>query len=162
MEKINEKFGGNNHLDKYGGNKRLVRHFIRNELWKFIEWILLAVIYEIKGNHIWGTTESSVSKKGWTKIHRNVCGKTDILRLCCYIYCPHYCYNLHWTILSRTTSFFIGCHFENLSISPLQFFGVYLKSFKNFMALCPCYFTSTLVKDIDTLWKVWAIIYRFN
>ena len=70
-----------------GGNKRLVCHFIRNKFWKYIGFILLTVKYGIKGNHIWRKTETYVSNKGQTPLHRYVCGKTDLLKVNYY---PHF------------------------------------------------------------------------
>ena len=48
---------------------------------------------------------------------------------------------------------FIGCYFENLSLSPLDICGVYLKRFKEFRDFWPFSFTSLLVIVIDNFWK---------
>ena len=42
---MNEVVGMNNHIDKSGGNKRLVRPFRRQYFWKYVGFILSAVTY---------------------------------------------------------------------------------------------------------------------
>ena len=82
---LSQAVGENNCLDKSGGRKQLVRHFTNNKFYKCIGWILLEVTYGIKGNKILITTETSVSMKGQTQIHRDVCGRTDLLKVRCYL-----------------------------------------------------------------------------
>ena len=61
---MNQAVGENNRLDKLVGRKQPVRLFTRNEFWKCIGCILLAVIYGFKGYQLWVKPETSVSKKG--------------------------------------------------------------------------------------------------
>ena len=95
MEKIIEAVGEKNLLDKSGGKKRLVHHFTRQKLWKFIGCILLSVTYGIKVKQLWVTTETSLNKKEQNTPHRDVCGKTYLLKVHCDLYNPHYCYAHH-------------------------------------------------------------------
>ena len=57
---------------------------------------------------------------------------------------------------------FIGCYFENLSLSTSHVCGIFLKRFKDFKTFWPCYFTSTSVKGIYNFWKFRGIINGFN
>ena len=95
---MNETVGEDNCLDKYGGRKRSVCYFTKNKFSKCIGFIISAVTYGIKVNHIRGETETSVNKKGRNKSHRDISGKTDLLKVRCDIYCPHNCYYCHWNI----------------------------------------------------------------
>ena len=53
-EKMDLAFGEKNRLDIYGGERRLVHPFIRQEFWKCIGCILLVVTYGNKEQNIWG------------------------------------------------------------------------------------------------------------
>ena len=50
---MNESVGINNRVTMDGGGKRLVHPFKRQELWKCIGCILLAVTNGNKGHNIW-------------------------------------------------------------------------------------------------------------
>ena len=79
------------------------------------------------------------------------------------IYCTHYCYTRHWTILSYATLFIYWMLLLVLnSLYPLQVFGIYLAIFKELKVFWTYYFTSLLLKGKDNFWKVWGIIDRFN
>ena len=71
--------------------------------------IIWEVNFGVKGNQLWGKPKASVSKKGQTPfqntLHRNFRGKTDLIKVRCYLYHPHYCYDCHWNILFITNSF---------------------------------------------------------
>ena len=95
MAKINEAVVEKKNIYKSGWRKQLVLHFTKNNFWKCIGCILLEVTYVIKGHSIWLKTETSVGKKGITPIQRNVCGKTDLLKVLCYLYHLPYCYPCH-------------------------------------------------------------------
>ena len=64
---MNEADGENNDLDKYGEKKLLICPFRRQDLRKFIECILLEVIYKNKEHKIWEETPISFGKKEETK-----------------------------------------------------------------------------------------------
>ena len=70
MKKMNEAVGMKNSLTKAGGGKRLVRPFIRQELWKCIGCIISAVTYEKRGQKICRETRIFVGKKPQTKLIR--------------------------------------------------------------------------------------------
>ena len=92
MKKMNEAVGMKNSLTKAGGGKRLVRPFIRQELWKCIGCVLLAVSYGKKGYMIWSEIPKYFGNKARTKLQRDVRGNTDLYKVCCYLYCPFYIY----------------------------------------------------------------------
>ena len=60
--KMNEVVGMKNSLDNSGGKKHSVCPFIRQELWKCIGCILLAVNYGKKGHKLWSETKKSFGK----------------------------------------------------------------------------------------------------
>ena len=98
VAKMNQVVVENIFLDKSGGRKRPVRHFTRNEFWKCMVCILLAVIYGIKEHHIWRGNEPSVSKKGQTPLTIDVHVNTYLIMVRCYLYHPHSCYACHWAV----------------------------------------------------------------
>ena len=51
--KTNEVVGMKNRITMAGGNKRLVRPFRRQDLQKYIGYVLLAVTYGRKGHKLW-------------------------------------------------------------------------------------------------------------
>ena len=63
MKNTNEAVGTKNHFYKYGGKKRLVHPFIRQEFWKNIGCILSEFSYEKNGHKIWEETSISLGKK---------------------------------------------------------------------------------------------------
>ena len=66
MEKINEAVGMNNRVTVSGGGKRIVRNFISQELWKFIDCVLLAVTYGGKGHNLWSEIPKYFVKKAYS------------------------------------------------------------------------------------------------
>ena len=95
MSKVNEAVAEKNCLDKYWGMNQLVRNFTRHEFWKGIGSMFLAVTYGIKGNHMCGTTKTSVNNKGQTKLDRDFCEKRYLLKVQCDLHCSHYYYACH-------------------------------------------------------------------
>ena len=93
MEKMNQAVGEKNNINTSVGRKRPARNFTRNEFWKCIRYILPEVTFGVKGHHIWGKPEASISKKGLiplqTPLHRDIHGKTYLLKVRCYLYHPH-------------------------------------------------------------------------
>ena len=103
--KINEAVGENNRIDDSGRKKGLVFPFRRQELWKFIRCIILAVAYGKKEQNIWKETLIFFGKNSRTKLHRYVRGNTYLHKGCCDLYFHCYCYACHLIILSYKTSF---------------------------------------------------------
>ena len=95
MEAMNLAVGEKNRIDNYGGKKRLVCPFRRQEFCKFIGCIISVITYGKKGHKIWGETQIFVVKKAQDKLHKDVSGKTDLLKVRCDLYCPHSCYDCH-------------------------------------------------------------------
>ena len=52
MAKMDEAVGEKNRIENYGGRKRLVCPFRRQDFWKYIGCILSEVNYGIKGIHL--------------------------------------------------------------------------------------------------------------
>ena len=73
---------------------RLVNHFTRKQFWEF-GCILSEATYWMKGNKLCSELPISVGKNPTTEIHRDVHANTDIHRVCCVIYFPHYYYACH-------------------------------------------------------------------
>ena len=86
MEKINEAVGMNDLLTMAGGKKRLVRHFRRQDLWKFSSCVLPTVTYEKKGQHIWSEISKPFGNKAPAKFQIDLCGNTDLYQVCCDLY----------------------------------------------------------------------------
>ena len=93
--KMNEAVGTKNCLILYGGKKWQVCPFRRQELWKYIGCILLAVTYGKKGHNIWSEKPKTFGKNLQTKLHKDVRGNTDLNKVCCDLCCPYYCYTCH-------------------------------------------------------------------
>ena len=51
-------------------------HSIESDLWE-------------ERKNIWGETQISVGKKSQTKLNRDVCGNTYLMKVRCDIYLPH-------------------------------------------------------------------------
>ena len=94
-----------NRLTLYGGDKRLVSPFMSQEFWKCIGCILSAVTYGNKRHNIWSGIPKTFGKKPPTKLQRDVCGNTDLNKVCWNLYRTFYCYDFHMIILSYTTLF---------------------------------------------------------
>ena len=60
---MNQAVGEKNCLDMLVGGRRSFRPFTRNEFCKCIGIIILSGTFGVKGQHIWGKIESSVSNK---------------------------------------------------------------------------------------------------
>ena len=93
--KINLSVGEENNLNCYGGKNQLVCTFRRQYLWRFIGLILSKVTYGRNGHKTWAETKRSVDKKVRTKLHRDVCGNADLMKVRCDIYCNNYYYAFH-------------------------------------------------------------------
>ena len=74
---------------------RLVLPFIRQEFWKCIGCIILAVAYGKKGHTILSEISQTLGNTPPTKLQRDVRGNTDIHKVCCDLYHPYYCYYFH-------------------------------------------------------------------
>ena len=143
--------------------KQLVPPFRRHKLCKCCGCIISEVRHGKKGHKLSGETQMYLSKNPWTKLHRDVHGKTDLLRVNCDLYSHHYCYACHWIILSNTT-LLISWMFllDPTCIFPLQFCVISLTRFKEFKACWSFSFTSLLVKFIDNFWNFCGLVYGFN
>ena len=92
---MNEAVGVNNCLTMDRGKKRSVCPFRRQELWKYIGCILLAVTYGNKGHKPWSEVPKTFGNKAINKLQRNVCGDTYLNKVWCdlcrlfYIYACH-------------------------------------------------------------------------
>ena len=95
MRKMNITVIDKNYLGIYGGNKQLVRPFRRQEFWKFIGFFLSEVTHGNKGRNIWVWDQIIVGKQALNKLHRDVPGNTDLMKVSCDIYSPHYCNACH-------------------------------------------------------------------
>ena len=95
MEKMNEAVGMKNRFAVDGGGKRVVRPFNRKEFWKFIGCILSEVTYVKKGHKLWREIPKYYGKMAPTKLQIDVCGNTDLYKVCCAHYCHFYIYAFH-------------------------------------------------------------------
>ena len=102
-----------------GGNGQFI--ITRNKFWKCIGCLLSAVNYGVKGHQIWIKIETYFSKKGITPSHIDIHEKIHLLKVGCYIYRPRYCYDCHELFYHTLFHSFIGCYFECLTLSLLQF-----------------------------------------
>ena len=82
-EKMNEAVSMKNHVTLNGGGKRQVKKFIRKEFWKCIGCILSAVTYGKKGRNLWCEVSKGVGKYDNQTLRRDVCGTTDLHKVCC-------------------------------------------------------------------------------
>ena len=121
MAKTNLAVGENNCLDNYGGKKWLVCSFRSHELWKYIGCIISTVNYGNKGHNIWGETQIYVDKKIQNKLHRDVCEKTDLLKVRCDLYRSCYCHAFQILFYLTQLQSYIGCYFDYLPLfSPYR------------------------------------------
>ena len=107
--------------------------------------------------------QKNAGKMAPNKLKRDVCGDTDLYKVCCDLYSTFCIYACHWIILSYTT-FFISLIYLWLLISfyPLQVCSVSLTSFKYFRMFWPSSFVYPSVKGTNNFWKVRGIIDGFN
>ena len=105
MKKINKAVCMKNGFTSDQGRKQSVRLFKRQEFWKYISFILSAVKYGEKGRKFWSEVTKYFGKYENPKLRRDVCGTTDLYKVCCDHYRHLYIYAFHWIILSYTTLF---------------------------------------------------------
>ena len=96
---MNEMVGMKKRLMMYGGKKRFVFTFRRQEFWKFIGFVIWSVTYGRNGKNIWIEITKHIGKNPPTKLQRDVLGNTDLYNICCDIYCTYYCYACHQIII---------------------------------------------------------------
>ena len=131
--KINEAVGMNNFFTVGGGGKRIFRPFISQQFWKIIGFLLSAVTYGKKVQNLWSELPKHYGDIAPTKLRRDVCGNTDLYKVCCDIYHNFFIYNCHLIILSYTTFFIYLIYLWLItSIYPLQVCGISLTGFKEF------------------------------
>ena len=92
---MNEAIGMMNLVTMNGGWERLVCRFKRQEFWKCISCIILAVTYGKKGTNIWIEIQKSFGNVEKPKLRRDVLGNTNLYKVCCDIYCNFYIYACH-------------------------------------------------------------------
>ena len=154
---MNEAVTMKNCVTLNGEGKRQVKKFTRKEFWKCIECILSAVTYGKKGRKLWSEVSKGFGKHEILTLRRNVCGTTNLHKLCCARYCHLFFYDFDWIILSYTT------FFEYLPIFiHLQVCGIYLTRFKEFRKFWPFSFVDPLVKVTNNFWKIRGLIDGFN
>ena len=138
-EKMNEAVGIQNFYMINGGGKLLVRPFKSQEFWKFIGYILLEITYGKKWHKLLIDIPKSSCRIASPKIRRDVCGNTDLYKVCCAHYCRFYIYACHWIILSYT-NFFISWMFLWVLtfLYLLQVWGISLTRFNEFRTFWPC------------------------
>ena len=109
---MNEAVGIKSRYTMNGGGKWLVRPFKRQEFWKFIGCILSAVTYGKKVHKLFSDIPKASCSMAPPKLRRDVCGNTDLYKVCCYHYRHSYIYACHLIILSYTIFF----HFLDVSL----------------------------------------------
>ena len=92
MEKMNEAVCMKNRVSSNGGGKRQVKKFKRQEFWKCIGCILLAVTYGKKERKLWSEVPKGFGKYGNLTLRRDVRGTTNLYKVCCAHYCHLYIY----------------------------------------------------------------------
>ena len=102
-EKINEAVCMKNRVTLNGGGKRQVKKFTSQEFWKCIGCILSAVTYGKKGRKIWSEVSKVFGKYDNLTLRRDVCGTTNLHKVCCAHYLHLYIYAFDLIILSYTT-----------------------------------------------------------
>ena len=83
MEKMNKVVTMKNRVTVNGGWKRQVKNFTRQEFWKYIGCILLAVTYGKKGRNLWSEVSKGAGKHENQTLRRDVRGTTDLQKVCC-------------------------------------------------------------------------------
>ena len=119
--KMDEAFGLKNCFTVDGGDKGFIFTFRRQEFWKCIVYVLLAVTYGKKGPKLWSKIRKCFGRMVTTKIPRYVCGNTDLYKVCCVYYCHFYIYAFHFTQIYS----FIGCLFDYRPLFISYRFAVY-------------------------------------
>ena len=84
-----------NRLTMSGGKKIPVHTLIRQELCKFVGWILLAFIYGKNEHNIFSEIPKTVGNNPPTKSQRDIHGDTYLNNFWCDIHRPFYCYYYH-------------------------------------------------------------------
>ena len=92
IKKMNEAVCMKNRVTLNGGGKRQVKKFTRQEFWKFIGRILLAVNYGKKGHKLWSESPKGFGKYDNLTLQRDVRGTTDLYKVCCAHYRHLYIY----------------------------------------------------------------------
>ena len=77
---MNEAVGMKNRFTMYGGGKRLVRPFKRQDLWKYVGCVLSAVVHGKKGHTLWSEMSKAFCRMAPTKLSRDVCGNTNLYK----------------------------------------------------------------------------------
>ena len=110
-----------------------------------------------------GLNHQNIFREEPTKLQRDVCGNTDLYKVCCELYRHFYIYDCHWIILSYKTSFISWMFLWVLtSLYPSQVCGISLTRFKEFSKSCLCSFVDISVKGNDNFWRFHGLIDRFN
>ena len=92
MEKMNKAVTMKNRVRLNGGGKRQVKKFTRQEFWKCIGCILSAVTYGKKGRNLWSEVYKDVGKHENQTLRRDVCGTTNLQKVCCALICHLFFY----------------------------------------------------------------------
>ena len=95
MPKMNEAVGMKNLVTMDGGGKLVFCPFRRQELWKCIGCVLLTSTFRKKGHKLWNELPTFFGNTAPTKTQRDVCGNTDLYKVCGDFYCPFYIYTCH-------------------------------------------------------------------
>ena len=90
--KMNEVVVIRNRFTMNGLGKRLVRPFRKQEFWKCIGCILLALNYRNKVHNLWSEIPKAFCRMVPPKQQRDVCGNTDLYKVCCAHYRHYYIY----------------------------------------------------------------------
>ena len=84
---MNEAVTMKNRVTLNGGGKRQVKTFTRQKFWECIGCILSAVTYGKKGRKLWSEVSKGVGKHENQTLRRDVCGTTDLQKVCCALIC---------------------------------------------------------------------------
>ena len=95
MEKMNEAVCMKNRVSSNGGGKRQVKKSKRQEFWKCIGCILSAVNYGKKGRKLWSEVPKCFGKYENPTLQRDVCGTTNLYKVCYAHYLHLYIYACH-------------------------------------------------------------------
>ena len=91
MEKI-EVVTMKNRVTLNGGGKRQIKKFTRQEFWKCIVCILLAVTYGKKGRKLWSEVSNGFGKYDNLTLRRDVRGTTKLHKVCSLSSFVHLCF----------------------------------------------------------------------
>ena len=86
MEKTKKAVCMKNRVTLNGGGKRQVKKFTRQEFWKCIGCILSAATNGNKGRNLWSEVSKVVGRYKNLKLRRDVCGTTNLHKVCCAHY----------------------------------------------------------------------------